>query len=1195
VTVSDSVETGQLNFVSPRRNDRNASGNRGTGKMYCYGCGARDHVHGDKQCPASDKTCFNCDLKGHFASVCRKTNRQNRQSSSNNWRGQKYNNARAETNAMTMSPTSESVNMNADQVSEEYLFMMGDQHKRSMVCVDNVYLNFIIDSGSTVNIIDQDAFRLLKSSTKLHKTDTKVFTYGAKEPLELAGVFYPTISVDSMKSIAPVLVAVSKSAGCILSEKTSSALGLLEVKESVNVLSESSKEIDLIISSYPEILTGVGKLKDFQLELNIDRDVDPVIQRARPVGFHRRKIIEEELNQLVKDDIIEPVNHATTWSSPIHAEPKSDGKVRLCLDLRAANTAIKRVRHPIPTVEEALERLNGAAVFSKIDLRKGYHQIELAENSRDITTFTSPLGLFRYKRLVFGINCASEQYQKIIADIFNRDRNIVNISDDILVFGKDMEEHNEALKRCLKALSEKGLTINPDKCRWAKEELEFFGFVISKEGVKPTHDKISSINRYPTPTCIKDLRSFLGLINYLNRFIPHLATECEELRKLTRSNTTWRWTVTEEACFQRLKKVVTSSYVMAHFDKNLRTKVVTDASGIGLGAMLLQEHEENNWKVVIYISRGLTDVERRYSQTEREALAIVWAIEKLHIYLYGSHFTVETDHKPLKGIFRPCSDVSARLLRWNLRLQPYTFNIEFIPGTSNPVDGLSRYPVSNEQCKWKDTKTEEFVNFTIAQAVPKAVTLSELLQAAEVDQEMINLKEALMDPRKFNLQNLSAYKLIQTELLCKSGIILRGNRIVVPKPLRERVFQVAHETHLGIEKTKQLLRTKVWWPGVDKYIEDRIKRCDLCLASQPARKPHIRQMTKMPEVWENVNIDICGPLPDGFSLLAIVDQASRWPHVYVIKSTKTQIIIEKLTNLFAILGRPVCIISDNGPQFRAKEFSAFCQEWGVKHQPVTPYHPQSNGEVERFFRTAMKIVKIAMSKQEDWKVPLEKFLLAYRNTPHKTTGVAPAEMLLHRQTMDKLPQLKSEHTVEQHIRDRDARMKAGYEKSAGRSNPNLYVFQPGDVVLVKRIIVRKGDLPFHPGTHKVLSGKYHSYTVLAENGKTYRRHGSHLRLVPSGSFRDQHSETSNIIASPGNQTGYTPRSTKIRVTQPPQFQQQATPQFQQQAIPHLQLQTPPQIQTPQHHVPMAHAHLGVNTPVRSSQRLAEKRSRESAV
>ena len=274
--------------------------------------------------------------------------------------------------------------------------------------MDNVPVNFIIDSGATCNVIDKQTFQLFNEKVQIHPTKTKVFVYGSQNPLPLLGVFYPTLSLGNKKKIVPILISAAENAGCILSGQTSSDFGLLEIKNINYCDTNNPNGIEEILEDHKDIMTGVGKLKNYQLKLNIDPNTTPVRQPPRRLPFHLRDAAENEIEQLLNEDIIEPAKGPTTWTSPIVLTPRKSGKIRLCVDLRQANQAIHRTRHPIPTIEETLEQLNGATLFSKIDLRSGYHQIELDEQSRDITTFSAPMGLYRFKRLVFGISSAAE-------------------------------------------------------------------------------------------------------------------------------------------------------------------------------------------------------------------------------------------------------------------------------------------------------------------------------------------------------------------------------------------------------------------------------------------------------------------------------------------------------------------------------------------------------------------------------------------------------------------------------------------------------------------------------------------------------------------------------------------------------------------------------------------------------------------
>ena len=1097
------ADTGLAYAITKSREKKKIGSN-----MMCYGCGKRDHIHGDIACPAKGKECRFCHIVGHFELVCKKKNGQ-RQSSSNGRRTNRSAYYMGDVDdAINNMTQSTSTNSNRSLTREHYdeceenVFQIGhaSKHQRALVLVDGKETNFIVDSGSTVNIMDHQTFKSFNGKLTLHPTKTKIFPYGSPSPLEVIGECYPSLVCGLKKTIVPVVVTQLESSGCILSSRTSSDLGLIQMNHNVNFIRDGiPPDVSQSLEKYPNITEGVGKLANYQLELELDEAVPPVYQKPRTIPFHLRSLVEKEIEQLIKSDIIEPVHHSTTWSSPVVIAYRRNGNVRLCLDLRLANKAVKRTRYPIPTIEETFEKLTGSTMFSKIDLRSGYHQIELTDSSRDITTFSTASGLYRFKRLVFGLSSASEHYQKIISDLFVNEANIQNISDDILVYGKTEGEHNEALQRCFRILQERNLTINLEKCEFKKESLEYFGFQISKAGIKPTSEKVEAVTNFPEPSNQKELRSFLGLVNYLNRFIPNLAAGSTVLRNLTKKSAEWSWGEEEKQCFSHLKSLVTGTSVMVHFNKHLKSKVVTDASPFGLGGMLLQQQHDGDWKVVTYVSRALTPVESRYSQTEREMLAVVWAIEKLNIYLCGSDFIVETDHKPLIGVFKNSSQLSTRLLRWNLRLQHHSFTVEYIPGPENPVDSLSRFPCKTPGATIKTTNMEDSVNFTLAHAIPKSVTLSEILEASNNDPEIKCVCDAVISGKWSQNKLLKPYKLISNELAVKRGILMKHDRIIIPTELRQRIFDIVHETHgLGIVKTKQHLRAKVWWPGMDQFVEKKIKACILCSATGQTDPHPPYKMTQAPNIWENLNIDICGPLPDGVSLFAIVDQASRWPHIYTINRTDTTTIIEKLSNLFSILGTPVKLISDNGPQFTSREFKNFCAEWGVTHQAITPYHPQSNGEVERLFRTTKKVISICFALGIDWKVPLNKFLLKYRNTPHATTGETPAKLLLKRNMQTKLPESSPTKPLPKEVREKDKINKERIKHHADKRSQGQNVLKPGDRVLLKNLFRRKCSLNYKLEPYVVISGRFNSYTVKSEStGKSFRRHITLLKKIHS--------------------------------------------------------------------------------------------------
>ncbi len=307
--------------------------------------------------------------------------------------------------------------------------------------------------------------------------------------------------------------------------------------------------------------------------------------------------------------------------------------------MRRANEAIIRERHPIPTVDEVLQTVNQSTVFSKIDLKWGYHQLELDEESRKITTFATHCGLFRYKRLMFGINSAPEVYQHVIQQVLHGCKGASNISDDIIIHGKNREEHDQALENVLQRLKEKNLTLNEEKCKFHMPQLEFMGLLLSDKGIGPTEAKVEAVVNAREPANSSEVRSFLGLANYNARFIPNFASIAEPLRRLTKKGTKFVFGPEQRASFDELKKTLANAETLGYFDKDAKSRIIADASPVGLGAVLIQE-QHGQPRVISYASRSLTNVEKRYSQTEKEALALVWACERFHVYLYGMEFEV---------------------------------------------------------------------------------------------------------------------------------------------------------------------------------------------------------------------------------------------------------------------------------------------------------------------------------------------------------------------------------------------------------------------------------------------------------------------------------------------------------------------------------------------------------------------------
>ena len=609
--------------------------------------------------------------------------------------------------------------------------------------------------------------------------------------------------------------------------------------------------------------------------------------------------------------------------------------------MRRANEAIIRERYPIPTVDEVLQSLNQSTVFSKLDLKWGYHQLELHPDSRSITTFTTHCGLYQYKRLMFGITSAPKVYQHVIQQSLQGCEGVANISDDIIIHGKNTEEHDRRLQRVLERLKEKNLTLNAEKCKFHMTQMVFMGLVLSDNGIGPAEDKVKAIVDAREPQSASEVRSFLGLANYNARFIPDFATVAEPLRRLTKKGVHFEFGEEQKNAFNELKRRLSSAETLGYFDKDAKTLIIADASPVGLGAILIQE-QQGRKRVISYASKSLSAVERRYSQTEKEALAVVWTCERFHVYLCGIEFELYTDHKPLETIYSSRSKPCGRIERWILRLQPYKFQVKYLPGEQNIADPLSRLLHGNGQAESSSAHkvSDEFVRFVAVTATPQAMTTREIEEASSEDREFVELRQHIKEGN-WKGDRHKQYIPVCGELCVIGKLILRGTRIVIPSKLRPRVLSLAHEGHPGIVSMKQRLRSKVWWPGIDREAEKFCKTCHGCqLVSSPANPERIKSTPLPSGPWQHLAINLLGPLPSGESVLVIVDYFSRYYEVEIMRLTTSEKVIECLEKIFTTHGLPQSLRSrHNGPQFRSEVFELYLEDNGIEHRKTTPLWP----------------------------------------------------------------------------------------------------------------------------------------------------------------------------------------------------------------------------------------------------------------
>lgn len=599
------------------------------------------------------------------------------------------------------------------------------------------------------------------------------------------------------------------------------------------------------------------------------------------------------------------------------------------------------------------------------------------------------------------------------------------------------------------------------------------------------------------PSNESEVRSFLGLANYMGKFIPNLAEIDEPLRKLTQKGVLFHWGDTEEHAFNKIKFHMANAKSLGFYKTEDDTTVIADASPNALGAVLIQtDNQTNQSRVICYASKSLTDTERRYCHTEKEALALVWSVERFQNYLIGKEFNLMTDCKALTFLFTPSSRPCARIERWVLRLQGFQYKVFYTPGPSNIADVLSRLSVS-EPRPFDDS--EELMVREIVNSGAAAVALKwqEIRQASNVDDVISQIFDALETGASDELP--LPYKMIFAEFCRVDDVLLRGDRIVIPQSLQQRVLQLAHEGHPGMRIMKGHLRANVWWSKMDIQVEQYVKSCRSCsLVSAPnPPEPMIRK--KLPSrPWEQIAIDFLGPLPEGEYLLVCVDYYSRYLEVIEMSDISTTSTVQELLGVFSRYGIPETLRADNGPQFSSEEFHMFCQEYGIHLVSTIPYWPQMNGEVERQNRSILKRLKIAQELGNDWRKELRQYLLMYHSATHSTTGKAPSELMFGRRLRSKLPNVPVFGDPNESVRDHDMMEKEkgrAYADNHRKAKPSG--IEVGDTVLTKRMRKEnKLSTEFSPEEFTVLNKKGTDVTIRSSSsGKTYNRSAAHLKVV----------------------------------------------------------------------------------------------------
>ena len=937
---------------------------------------------GDKR----NATCYKCQRKGHFADECRTQQRK--------------------------SAPSHGVSSLVPQHAQK------DDRPKLPATVNGCKVVFVADSGATLSVLPRDQFAADNpSSTRLQVADKRemrvdgtldcTVSFGPRKfqhTFRIADVASPLLGVDFLKEndvtissvngryTAHIPTAEGKSSRPpdeSNGESPTEVVDIVEEKEGLMFISsieslggagilpndlspevaegESLAEVkmkkfeDDVFEKWPYMFEGLGHTSLVKHKIETG-DAAPIRSPSYRVPSHLVEKAREQIQQMKDHGVVRPSQ--SEWCSPIVLVKRKTGEYRCAIDYRRLNSVTKVDAFPMPRIDELLDNLRSSAIFSKIDCRNGYYQVEVDEVDREKTAFRFEGELLEFIRMPFGLSQACSTFCRLGNKLFGNIKCAENMMDDMLVHSESLEQHHKDLALVFEVMEKAGLRLNKEKCAFYREDVEFLGYRISKNSISPTSEKVKAVRNLKSPTNVKQVKQVLGLTGYYRNLVADYAIIAAPLTDLLKKNVKFEWTERHEDAFSKLKSALCEGALRRMPDMNRRFIVKTDASGEGVGAILMQEDDDGVRYVVEYASKRFSEVERRYPVIEQEGYAILYAVTRWQHYLLGAEFELQTDHRPLVWL-QTKKDCRGKLGRWALRLAEFTFKIRHVAGKDNTAaDALSRLEVVN------------------------AVTI----------------KSQNSDDR------LTEARLRQPEKFSKKGDLWFWEepgklRLCVPQTEKAALWKEFHDKlgHRGQKRIIDDIRQRFFWPGLRDDVKRFARACHICAVSKdflptPAPAPMLSVDISSLEPMEKVSIDIMGPLEtaeDGSKYLAVMeDYFSKWLEVKPISKLGGAVLKDWFASeIIPRWGVPKEIVSDRGSDMESKEFADFCSDLGIRRTFTAPYHHQSN-TVERANRTIINMLRtLCADEPKKWPTFLSAVLLAYRNSKHSSIGSSPAEVM----------------------------------------------------------------------------------------------------------------------------------------------------------------------------------------------------------
>ncbi len=903
-------------------------------------------------------------------------------------------------------------------------------------------LRFKADTGAKVNVCSlADLAKLGFRPCDLQGSNVYLIGFN-RAVVYPVGALITVVEVNGVR-FSTVIHVVEQCNSPLLCCKDLVRAGLIKIPSPDLVVSREPREP---VESVAVPLKGRYKYEKVHLVLRADAVPKQFPPRKVPLALKERTRLG--LEQMEKDGVIARVNEPTEWCHAMTVAFKPNGvDLRICMDPRYLNQFLIRPIHPFPDIDEIFALIQGCKFLTKIDMRWGFWNLELDEESSFLCTFATEWGRYRYLRLPFGVSVGPEVFHRIVGDILRGIPGVIHFIDDILAGGRTDEEHDERVVTVKRRLKDARIEVNDEKCEYKKTQLTFLGHLVSGDGIQPDPSKLDVLKQMPAPTSNTEMHSFLGFVTYLGRYVPNFSAVVEPLRRLQNANVVYEWTSEQQKAFEEVKRILLSAPILKPFDPTKPLCVYTDASNLGLGGVLVQDGDP-----VTFVSRSLLQAEKRYPAIEKELLAVKFVLKRCKFYTLGRPVKVFTDHKPLVGLAAANFDeMSPRLRRLAEALLEFDIQWEYITGKNNYVaDYLSRIPRQGEAQETSEALaelTQDHPDDRARQLLRGGQIFQRVAQESLMDDVLKRVRACVLDgwPKKPPKDDSVRYWPMRMLLSVSVPFVMYGERVCVPSSLRSQVLTLLHEGHPGVSAMKMRALRSFYWPGITSNIYDRVMACIPCstAASHRAREPLFQEAP--PEFpGDQVAADFFHFVREIY--LVFYDLFAGFPFVHKVSAESKEELIRASRTVFLQTGYPRVFMSDGGPAFASDEFASFLAAGGVRHRVSSAQYAQSNGAAERAVQTVKLLREKATTPQE-----LFRALLYFQNTPRPDCGLSPSELFFGRSQRVELMPVVKQNQLEwklfaQTLLRRQEKARASYDAKTRGFEHN---FKPDETVVLR--------------------------------------------------------------------------------------------------------------------------------------------------